>query len=148
VPYGLTRLQDETKTDWEAGIDARYSITPQMAIYGTLNPDFATVEADVEQVNLTRFEVSLPEPRQFFLEGNELFAQRIRTFYSRVADIRAALAAGPAGTVTAAFITAQTEPDDTQEPTSAWAGYADMFGRSSIAVNLTTVTLTAGTRVP
>ena len=86
-------------------------------IYGTLNPDFATVEADVEQVNLTRFEVSLPEKRQFFLEGNELFAQRIRTFYSRrIADIVGAAASCWAGRVRGrpAFITAQTEPDDTQ----------------------------------
>ena len=41
-------------------------------------------------MNLTRFEVSLPEKRQFFLEGNELFNQRIRTFYSRrIEDILA-----------------------------------------------------------
>ena len=140
VPYGLTRLQEGTQADWEAGIDARYSITPQMAIYGTLNPDFATVEADVEQVNLTRFEVSLPEKRQFFLEGNELFAQRIRTFYSRrIADIRGGgKLLGRAGPWTTAFITAQTEPDDTQESANFTVGrlQRDVFGRSSIAVNL------------
>lgn len=140
VPYGLTRLQEGTQADWEAGIDARYSITPQMTIYGTLNPDFATVEADVEQVNLTRFEVSLPEKRQFFLEGNELFAQRIRTFYSRrVADIRGGgKLLGRQGPWTAALITAQTEPDDTQGSASFTVGrlQRDVFGRSSIAVNL------------
>jgi len=140
VPYGLTRLQEGTQADWEAGIDARYSITPQMAIYGTLNPDFATVEADVEQVNLTRFEVSLPEKRQFFLEGNELFAQRIRTFYSRrIADIRGGgKLLGRQGPWTTAFIAAQTEPDDTQGSANFTVGrlQRDVFGRSSIAVNL------------
>jgi hypothetical protein len=88
VPYGLTRLQESASPDWDAGVDARYAITPQMAVYGTLYPDFATVEADQETINLTRFEVQLREKRQFFLEGNELFGQRIRTFYSRrIADI-------------------------------------------------------------
>ena len=139
VPYGLTRLQQGVETDWEAGIDARYSLTPQMAIYGTLNPDFATVEADVEQVNLTRFEVSLPEKRQFFLEGNELFSQRIRTFYSRrIAEIRGGgKLLGRQGPWTTAFISAQTEPDDTGESGNFTVGrlQRDVFGRSSIALS-------------
>jgi len=83
IPYGLARLQDEEDTYWSAGIDGRYEITPEMTAFGTLNPDFALIEADQERVNLTRFEVRLPEKRQFFMEGDELFQQRIRTFYSR-----------------------------------------------------------------
>jgi hypothetical protein len=83
IPYGLTRLQDEKAPYWSAGIDGRYEITPEMSAFGTLNPDFALIEADQERVNLTRFEVFLPEKRQFFMEGDELFRQRIRTFYSR-----------------------------------------------------------------
>jgi hypothetical protein len=43
--------------DWEAGIDARYALTPTTSVYGTLFPDFATIEADQEQINLTRFEL-------------------------------------------------------------------------------------------
>ena len=51
-------------------------------------PDFATVESDREQVNLTRFELNLPEKRNFFLEGNDIYRQRIQLFYSRrIADI-------------------------------------------------------------
>lgn len=73
VPFGLTRLQDGVAPHGEAGIDARYALTPTTALYGTLFPDFATIEADQEQVNLTRFEVSLREKRQFFLEGQEQF---------------------------------------------------------------------------
>ncbi len=83
IPYGLSRLQDEEDTYWSAGIDGRYELTPEMSAFGTLNPDFALIEADQERVNLTRFEVFLPEKRQFFMEGDELFRQRIRTFYSR-----------------------------------------------------------------
>jgi len=83
IVYGISRLQQDTTTDWNAGIDARYAVTPSLAAYATVNPDFATVEADRERVNLSRFEPSLPEKRPFFLEGAELFRQRIRTFYSR-----------------------------------------------------------------
>jgi hypothetical protein len=90
VPYGLTQVQEGTEAKWELGGDARFAVTPQTSAYVTVNPDFATIEADQEQVNLTRFELSLPEKRPFFLEGNEQFQQRIRTFYSRrIADIDA-----------------------------------------------------------
>ena len=88
IPYGLTRAQEGAATAWEAGGDARVAVTAQTAAYLTVNPDFATIEADQEPVNLTRFEITLPEKRPFFLEGNELFHQRIHTFYSRrIADI-------------------------------------------------------------
>lgn len=139
VPYALAGLQEGASADWQGGIDGRFGLTPEMAVYGTLNPDFATVEADVEQVNLTRFEVSLPEKRQFFLEGNELFAQRIRTFYSRrIADIRGGgKLLGRQGPWTAAFITAQTDPVDGEASANYTVGriQRDVFGRSAIAIN-------------
>jgi hypothetical protein len=88
VPFVLSQTQEARAPVWQGGVDLRYGFTPQFSGYATFNPDFATIEADQEEVNLTRFELSLPEKRQFFLEGGELFNQRIRTFYSRrVADI-------------------------------------------------------------
>jgi hypothetical protein len=88
IPYGLTVASEGQKPEWKAGVDARYEITSTTSIFGTVNPDFALIEADQETVNLTRFELSLPEKRQFFLEGNSQFRQRIRTFYSRrISDI-------------------------------------------------------------
>ena len=83
IPYALSQLQQGRSPDGSAGLDFRYALTPQTFAYATLNPDFATIEADQEEVNLTRFELQLPEKRQFFLEGQEHFNQRIRTFYSR-----------------------------------------------------------------
>lgn len=54
----------------------------------TLNPDFAFVEPDEEQINLTRFELYLPEKRSFFLEGSQAYDRKIRLFYSkRIPDI-------------------------------------------------------------
>ncbi|MYH28327.1 MAG: carbohydrate binding family 9 domain-containing protein [Acidobacteria bacterium] len=88
IPYALSRAQERESPLGAVGLDVRYAVTPHLSAYGTVNPDFATIEADQELVNLTRFEVSLAEKRQFFLEGGELFNQRIRTFYSRrIADI-------------------------------------------------------------
>ena len=90
ILYGLSRIQQDEKDDWDAGADFSYAVTPEISAYATVNPDFATIEADQEQINLTRFELSLPEKRPFFLEGAELFRQRIRTFYSRrISDITA-----------------------------------------------------------
>lgn len=138
VPYGLVRFQQGETTDAEAGVDARYGLTPQTSIYGTLNPDFATIEADTEQVNLTRFEVSLPEKRQFFLEGNELFSQRIRTFYSRRIEeiLVGGKLLGRQGPWTPVFLTTQTEPIEDAGRANFTVGRLkrDVFGRSSVAV--------------
>ena len=88
IPYALSQAQEGSSPDASIGLDARYALTPQTSAYVTLNPDFATIEADQEEINLTRFELNLAEKRQFFIEGQELFRQRIRTFYSRrIGDI-------------------------------------------------------------
>jgi len=93
-PYGTLRYEDsdftEVKGEWkaEAGGDATYQINSNLTANATINPDFATVEGDQEQINLTRYELNYPEKRLFFQEGNEMFSTRIRTFYSRrIGDI-------------------------------------------------------------
>jgi uncharacterized protein DUF5916/cellulose/xylan binding protein with CBM9 domain len=142
VPYALTRAQDHVSPDWEAGIDARYAITATTAIYGTLYPDFATVEADQEQINLTRFELTLPEKRQFFLEGQEQFNQRFParypTFYSRrIADITGGgKLLGKQGPWTVAFISAESDPSGTTQSANYSVGRVqrDILGRSTVAV--------------
>jgi hypothetical protein len=138
VPYALSRVQESAAPEWEAGIDARYALTPTMALYGTLFPDFATIEADQEQINLTRFELSLAEKRQFFLEGQEQFNQRFRTFYSRrIADISAGgKLLGKQGPWTAAVISAQSKPIGTDRDANYTIARTerDIFGRSTVAV--------------
>lgn len=112
IVYGLTRAASSQDTDWDAGADVRLNPDPSVTLNGTLNPDFATIEADREEVNLTRFEVSLTEKRPFFLEGNELYRQRIRTFYSRrISDIRGGgRVLGKKGAWTYAAMTVAGEP--------------------------------------
>ncbi|MBM3817629.1 MAG: carbohydrate binding family 9 domain-containing protein [Acidimicrobiia bacterium] len=60
--------------DGDIGVDARYAITQNVALDLTYNTDFAQVEADEQQINLTRFNLFFPEKREFFLENQGLFA--------------------------------------------------------------------------
>jgi len=57
----------------EVGMDAKYGVTPGLTLDLTLNTDFAQVEADVQQINLTRFSLFFPEKRDFFLENSGIF---------------------------------------------------------------------------
>jgi hypothetical protein len=59
--------------DADVGGDFKYGITPNLTADFTYNTDFAQVEVDEQQVNLTRFALSLPEKRDFFLEGRGIF---------------------------------------------------------------------------
>lgn len=83
IPYAQSVFTEDEDPDGEVGLDVRYSLSTNLGLDLTFNPDFATVEADVEQVNLTRFELSYPEKRPFFLEGAENYSTRIQQFYSR-----------------------------------------------------------------
>ena len=59
--------------DGDGGVDAKYGITQNLTADLTWNTDFAQVEADEQQVNLTRFSLFFPEKREFFLEGRGIF---------------------------------------------------------------------------
>ena len=78
LPYilpGMNRIEEEKETDgvFDIGLDLKYGITSNLTTDLTFNTDFAQVEADQEQVNLTRFSLFFPEKRPFFLEGAGLF---------------------------------------------------------------------------
>ena len=60
--------------DRDAGLDVKYGITPSLTADFTYRTDFAQVEDDDQQVNLTRFSLLFPEKRDFFLEGQGIFA--------------------------------------------------------------------------
>ena len=57
----------------DVGVDVKYGITQNLTTDFTYNTDFAQVEADEQQVNLTRFSLFFPEKREFFLENQGLF---------------------------------------------------------------------------
>ncbi len=58
----------------DVGVDVKYGVTQSLAADFTVNTDFAQVEADEHQVNLTRFNLFFPEKREFFLENAGIFA--------------------------------------------------------------------------
>ncbi len=80
-PYGIatavtnrtTDPPQENDLDADAGVDVKYGLTPGLIADFTYNTDFAQVEEDQEQVNLTRFSLFFPEKRDFFLEGQAIF---------------------------------------------------------------------------
>ncbi len=114
IPHVVSKLEQGRHTLFEAGVDARYAFSQTVSGNLTVNPDFATIEADQEQINLTRFELSLPEKRNFFLEGSEIYSQRIRLFYSRrISDIYAGVKVyGKSGGYEFSGLSAQTKKDE------------------------------------
>ncbi len=58
----------------DVGFDGKYGLTQGLTADFTVNTDFAQVEDDDEQVNLTRFSLFFPEKREFFLEGQGIFS--------------------------------------------------------------------------
>lgn len=62
------------RTERDGGIDVKYGLTPSMTLDLTYRTDFSQVEADQQQVNLTRFNLFFPEKRDFFLENSGLFS--------------------------------------------------------------------------
>jgi len=121
IPHLLSKLEEGEKSEIEAGLDVRYAFSQMVSGNLTINPDFATVEADQEQINLTRFELNLPEKRNFFLEGSEIYRQRIRLFYSRrISDIYGgAKVYGKSGSYEFSGMSVQTKEDEYLEEESA-----------------------------
>ena len=78
-PYGIGSSATDVNSDlynegdFEYGVDVKYGVTENLTADFTYNTDFAQVEVDEAQVNLTRFSLFFPEKREFFLEGRGIF---------------------------------------------------------------------------
>jgi hypothetical protein len=76
-PYALANLNKlagvAVDKDYDAGLDVKYGVTSGLTWDFTVNTDFSQVEADEQQVNLTRFSLFFPEKRDFFLENSGVF---------------------------------------------------------------------------
>ena len=84
-PYVLSGVSDKESLDGQlgTGLDVQYNLTSTLKTNVTVNPDFAQVEADQLEINLTRFPTRFPERRPFFVEGNSFFETPLELFYSR-----------------------------------------------------------------
>ncbi len=105
-PYALGRSSTDrlrippvsNDLDGQLGLDVKYGITANLVADFTYNTDFAQVEVDEQQVNLTRFNLFFPEKRDFFLEGRGIF------------DFARGGASGNGGAAAAGWAAASTPP--------------------------------------
>lgn len=89
--HGVEVTPTVTGTDdhlFDAGVSARWAVTPGTSLQATLNPDFSQVEADAAQLDVnTRFALFFPEKRPFFSEGADFFETRLPLVFTRtIAD--------------------------------------------------------------
>ncbi|CAG5074493.1 hypothetical protein DYBT9623_05180 [Dyadobacter sp. CECT 9623] len=152
-PYtiGGREFGSGTKTGvLNAGGDINYLVTPTVRINLTLNTDFAQVEADRQQINLTRFPLFFPERREFFLEGQDYFdmgfGSTIIPFYSRriglskarqtVPIIAGARILGKTGNTTLGAMSIQTAREDSVPSTnySIFSWRQDILKQSSVGI--------------
>jgi len=78
----------------EIGVDVKYGVTQNLTADFTYNTDFAQVEVDEQQVNLTRFNLFFPEKREFFLEGRGIFEFARGGFRSAIGGRRGGVVGG------------------------------------------------------
>ncbi len=139
----------------EVGMDVKYTLTSSLTLDLTVNTDFAQVEVDEEQVNLTRFDLFFPEKRPFFLENSGYFTvgtpQEVELFFSRrigidesgfqIPILGGARVSGKHGRYNIGFLNMQTEAVAGVAPANNFtvARLAREFGRRSsvgvIAIN-------------
>ncbi len=153
-PYGLIGVEHQSGTGDDfvshIGGDLNYLVTPTIKLNATINTDFAQVESDRLQVNLTRFSLFYPEKREFFLEGRDYFnfglGYSIQPFYSRrigLAPDRSTISIlggirllGKTGNTTLGGMSIQTAKKDTIPSTNytvlRWK--RDIWKQSSIGV--------------
>jgi hypothetical protein len=81
------KYESENDPKLDAGLDVKYNLNNNLTLDFTVNTDFAQVEADDEQVNLTRYSLFFPEKRLFFQERSGIFSFELggpqNLFYSR-----------------------------------------------------------------
>ncbi len=95
VTAGLTQIRPagaaygnfENAQNYDGGVDVKYGLTPSLTLDATYRTDFAQVEVDQQQVNLTRFNLFFPEQRDFFIENASTFTfgadSNVVPFFSR-----------------------------------------------------------------
>jgi hypothetical protein len=54
-------------------LNFKWDVTPQATVNATVYPDFAQIESDPFELNLSRYPIYLDERRPFFLEGKDIF---------------------------------------------------------------------------
>lgn len=151
-PYVITGAQNvrrdlkfektESDTNYDAGFDLKYGITSNLTLDLTVNTDFAQVEDDNTQLNLTRFSLFFPEKREFFLERAGIFehgdSRRTQTFFSRQIGLTEAILAGSRltgqiGRFNVGLLNIETAPDDGSFTDKMGQIFGDKSANNSVA---------------
>ncbi|MDD3180199.1 MAG: carbohydrate binding family 9 domain-containing protein [Opitutaceae bacterium] len=154
----LRSRRNDPKWDLKPGFDLTWYATPSLAATLTVNTDFAEADVDERQMNLTRFSISYPEKRNFFLQDSSLFAfgtnnnegwSPSRPYYSRSIGLTAdghpvdilggVKVAGRLGPGTVGLIDAQIDETSTVKSKNLLVARStlDVFGESNVGVILT-----------
>ncbi len=162
-PYAIAGVESAPGNDRiiesDLGVDISYLLTPTVKLNVTVNPDFAQVESDRAQINLTRFSLFFPEKREFFLEGQTVFefglGRSVIPFFSRrvgLADDRSPLSIrggirllGKSGATTLGGMSLQTAAHDAEPSTNfAIIRWKQDIGKQSSAGLLSTSKIQPG----
>ena len=144
-PYAIAGASKRAPTlGWDEqgdiGLDVKAAVTSNLAVDFTWNTDFAQVEADNVQINLTRFNLFFPEKREFFLERAGLFQfgapQETEVFFSRRVGLDAGIVGGgrvtgEAGPFSIGALSLRTEEvgaGGVVDVPSAWSSVARLQG--------------------
>jgi hypothetical protein len=98
----------------ELGATARWGVTSNLTLNGTVNPDFSQVESDVAQIQYDpREALFYPEKRPFFLDGLERFRTPVQLIYTRrlVNPVAAVNLTGKVGPTSLAFLSGVDDRD-------------------------------------
>jgi len=141
LPYGTGRYQrkgSEAPPHWDGdfGLDLKYGMASNLTADITINPDFAHIEADEDQINLSRFELWLKEKRPFFIEGSELFTPMDLFYSRRIRDPHfGARMTGKVGDYSIGMLTAVDHAEEGPNPTyGVFRLKKDILQKSSIGV--------------
>jgi len=147
TPYVITKLEEDKKNKPAAGIEAQYAFSPQMSGQLAIYPDFDTVEPDFERVNLTPFELYLPEKRSFFQVDSDIYQQPFGLFYSkRIGDIYGGVKLnGNFGSTEFSLLSAQTKKDEYLNVDSA--NFSVLSFKKKNILNLLTIGFTAANKL-
>jgi len=160
-PYALGGGEfkpDQRRPVGTMGADVNYLLNPTYRLNLTINTDFAQVESDQQQINLTRFPLFFPELREFFLEGDDYFnfgfgGNRIIPFYTRrmglddqresVPILAGARLLGKEDHRTLGFMSLQTAATENQASTNyTTASWRQDVGNQSVIGAMTTNRIT------
>jgi hypothetical protein len=75
---------DDGPVKGELSLGGKYSVSSDVTLEATYNPDFSQIESDAQQIDVNAtYALLYPERRPFFQEGSDIFRTLFNSFYTR-----------------------------------------------------------------